>query len=143
MHGHLEGQRERVYSLCSDERGLFSKNISLPIADGATFFAYYKNSVKIKHHYYSILDINECGVSNGGCKDICVNTGGSYHCACEPGQILQPDQVSCRPPGKLVLSTHAFMVGSAWEVLSSLIFRDSSHVIVTWSGAMVSFLVQR
>lgn len=27
-------------------------------------------------------DINECAIGNGGCEDICLNTPGSFSCAC-------------------------------------------------------------
>lgn len=30
-------------------------------------------------------DIDECESNNGGCEDKCVNTEGSFTCACRPG----------------------------------------------------------
>ena len=42
-----------------------------------------------------LSDIDECGLSNGGCNQKCNNTHGSFECACEKGFKLQPDSKSC------------------------------------------------
>lgn len=44
---------------------------------------------------YSITDINECAVDNGGCQDQCCNTIGSYYCRCQAGQKLEEDGRGC------------------------------------------------
>lgn len=39
---------------------------------------------------------DECAKpDNGGCEQRCVNTLGSYQCACEPGYELGPDKKNC------------------------------------------------
>ncbi|VDP07028.1 unnamed protein product [Soboliphyme baturini] len=38
---------------------------------------------------------NECAVRNGNCVQICVNTVGSYRCACYPGFQLAPNKQDC------------------------------------------------
>lgn len=44
--------------------------------------------------YFSEED--ECAkLDNGGCEQRCVNTLGSYQCACDPGYELGPDKKSC------------------------------------------------
>lgn len=43
----------------------------------------------------TVLDIDECLVSNGGCADICTNTPGSYLCSCSEGYELDSDAISC------------------------------------------------
>lgn len=48
---------------------------------------------------------------NGGCEQRCVNTLGSFKCACDPGYELAPDKKSCE--GKKVcvcVSTHCTQV---------------------------------
>ncbi|XP_067933764.1 fibrillin-1-like isoform X2 [Watersipora subatra] len=35
----------------------------------------------------SCIDLNECNYQNGGCDDTCVNTAGSFHCACSMGTV--------------------------------------------------------
>nr|XP_026693868.1 fibrillin-3 isoform X4 [Ciona intestinalis] len=40
-------------------------------------------------------DVNECNTNNGGCSDTCVNTAGSFHCACQDGFILSDDLSTC------------------------------------------------
>ena len=40
---------------------------------------------------YRCLDIDECGVSNGGCAQTCVNTAGSHHCTCAAGYNATAD----------------------------------------------------
>ncbi|KAG8137526.1 hypothetical protein E2320_004764 [Naja naja] len=39
--------------------------------------------------------INECADHNGGCKQICYNKPGSYHCSCYIGYALMSDNKSC------------------------------------------------
>ena len=40
-------------------------------------------------------DINECAVDNGGCSQICINTHGSFECACEVGFVLAANDSDC------------------------------------------------
>lgn len=44
-------------------------------------------------------DINECLNNNGGCNQECINTPGSYHCACEDGYVLGHDKKTCQAYG--------------------------------------------
>lgn len=44
---------------------------------------------------YSIADVNECTIDNGGCQDQCCNTIGSYYCKCQAGQKLEEDGRGC------------------------------------------------
>ncbi|XP_031559878.1 tolloid-like protein 1 [Actinia tenebrosa] len=44
--------------------------------------------------YYS--DEDECQKRKGGCQHICVNTIGSYRCACKPGFTLHSNKHSCK-----------------------------------------------
>ncbi|XP_061782743.1 bone morphogenetic protein 1-like isoform X3 [Nerophis lumbriciformis] len=42
-------------------------------------------------------EMDECSrPDNGGCEQHCVNTLGSYRCACDPGYELAPDKSSCK-----------------------------------------------
>uniref|UniRef100_A0A8C7GKK8 Fibulin 2 n=1 Tax=Oncorhynchus kisutch TaxID=8019 RepID=A0A8C7GKK8_ONCKI len=51
-------------------------------------------------------DVDECQVYQGTlCHHRCINTPGSFRCACYPGYVLQKDAVSCVPgKGKLLLA---------------------------------------
>ncbi|XP_043927051.1 growth arrest-specific protein 6 isoform X1 [Protopterus annectens] len=40
-------------------------------------------------------DIDECQVNNGSCHHICKNKPGSYHCLCQNGYFLLPDNKTC------------------------------------------------
>lgn len=43
-----------------------------------------------------LVEEDECAKpDNGGCEQRCVNTLGSYQCACDPGYELGPDKKSC------------------------------------------------
>ena len=45
------------------------------------------------------LDKNECQANNGGCdviNGVCINTPGSYHCACKIGfQLKENSELIC------------------------------------------------
>ena len=43
----------------------------------------------------TIIDINECEMSNGGCDQICANIPGSYRCSCLEGHNLTSDSRKC------------------------------------------------
>ena len=45
------------------------------------------------------LDVNECGMLNGGCQHQCKNTNGSYLCQCNSGFFLNGNGRTCS--GKL------------------------------------------
>ncbi|XP_017175278.1 EGF-like and EMI domain-containing protein 1 isoform X11 [Mus musculus] len=47
------------------------------------------------HGPHCQYDINECAVDNGGCRDRCCNTIGSYYCRCQAGQKLEEDGRGC------------------------------------------------
>ena len=42
----------------------------------------------------SAADVNECHSVND-CSDMCVNTVGSFRCACNPGYELESDRYTC------------------------------------------------
>lgn len=54
--------------------------------------------------YFS--DVNECLTDNGGCMQICINTVGSYRCACGNGYELANDNHTCTGMCHIVLATH-------------------------------------
>ena len=45
-----------------------------------------------------ILDRNECESGAHRCDQVCVNTEGSYTCACNDGFTLSSDSESCTGP---------------------------------------------
>ena len=44
---------------------------------------------------YFYLDNNECATDNGNCDDVCVNSLGNFHCACQEGFSLTSNGISC------------------------------------------------
>ncbi|NXE19176.1 EGFL7 protein, partial [Ardeotis kori] len=42
-------------------------------------------------------DVDECAGQSHGCGQLCVNTAGSYHCACRDGFSLTADDKACQP----------------------------------------------
>ncbi|XP_039220134.1 epidermal growth factor-like protein 7 isoform X3 [Crotalus tigris] len=41
-------------------------------------------------------DVDECAAGRHGCSQLCINTAGSYRCACHPGYGLHADGQSCQ-----------------------------------------------
>lgn len=47
-------------------------------------------------------DVDECATENGGCSDVCTNTGGSFYCSCSgEGMALSDDLRTCVPADTL------------------------------------------
>ena len=44
---------------------------------------------------HASIDIDECGVENGGCSHTCVNALYSHSCTCPAGMNLHPDARTC------------------------------------------------
>ena len=42
-----------------------------------------------------MTDVDECAVEENGCDQICINTDGSFECACNTGYVLDEDNISC------------------------------------------------
>ena len=42
------------------------------------------------------IDIDECQMDLDNCAEVCVNTYGTYHCACNIGYTLNADGITCR-----------------------------------------------
>ncbi|XP_069465694.1 epidermal growth factor-like protein 7 [Ambystoma mexicanum] len=56
---------------------------------------------------YCQSDVDECSGVSHGCSHLCVNTAGSYQCACREGHALVADGKMCRLVGKPPGSTAA------------------------------------
>jgi len=51
-------------------------------------------------------DKDECSVNNGGCSHTCVNTAGSFLCACPKGYTLDMNKSTCIGKPSYSLCTH-------------------------------------
>lgn len=64
-----------------------------------------------KNHFASCLslaDSDECQTNNGGCEHRCINTNGSYQCACNKGYFLKDDKVKCEGAERLRKNFNTF-----------------------------------
>ncbi|MGH0167823.1 UNVERIFIED_CONTAM: hypothetical protein FKN15_053442 [Acipenser sinensis] len=61
-------------------------------------------------------EVDECSrASNGGCKQRCVNTLGSYKCACDPGYELASDKRSCEAAcGGFITKLNGSITSPGW-----------------------------
>ncbi|PVD20672.1 hypothetical protein C0Q70_18830 [Pomacea canaliculata] len=58
---------------------------------------------QIQSDHATCEDVDECAHANGGCHQRCLNSPGSYHCACEEGYSLRRDGdglVTCEDAGE-------------------------------------------
>ncbi|POI21653.1 hypothetical protein CIB84_014600, partial [Bambusicola thoracicus] len=44
-----------------------------------------------------LSDADECASQSHGCSQLCINTAGSFHCACRDGFSLAADNKACQP----------------------------------------------
>lgn len=67
------------------------------------------------HTQHLITDIDECADSSQGCSHLCINTEGSFTCACQPGYLLGPDGTSCNDTcGDTVLMESGSFTSPNW-----------------------------
>lgn len=45
----------------------------------------------------TVSDVDECAGQSHGCGQLCINTAGSYRCACQDGFGLAADNKACQP----------------------------------------------
>ncbi|XP_035730088.1 uncharacterized protein LOC118445150 [Vespa mandarinia] len=75
----------------------------------------------------SCVDIDECSIENGGCKEVCENTDGSFFCACDGDEkalssdgktCMDIDNVVCpplNPAGRGYLMCSRMAVPKSWR----------------------------
>ena len=52
--------------------------------------------IPLTQNYDHLTDINECDEGISGCSDLCHNDIGFFHCLCNEGYLLSPeDNVTC------------------------------------------------
>ncbi|KAH0624563.1 hypothetical protein JD844_032174 [Phrynosoma platyrhinos] len=64
-------------------------------------------------------DIDECKDQHGGCKHICSNKQGSYHCSCYNGYALKSDNKSCEDIDECTVSADICGEARCKNLLSS------------------------
>lgn len=58
----------------------------------------YQHQYKWKICFLCIAaDVDECLVENGNCSHRCVNDLPGYHCECDSGDVLHPNELTCIP----------------------------------------------
>ena len=65
-------------------------------------------------YFVFLPDIDECEINNGGCDQICTNTGGSHYCLCEDGFVLTGGTVcigACSTGRKTLIRSLIFSCG--------------------------------
>lgn len=74
---------------CNSMPTAFWVNVDLEVTAEGNYLTHFA--------FFPVLaEEDECAKpDNGGCEQRCVNTLGSYQCACDPGYELGPDKKSC------------------------------------------------
>ena len=77
-------------------------------------------------------DIDECqnASTKVSCEQACINTPGSYKCACQPGYTLNPDQRTCSGKKHSSIWVDLIYVNSD---SNDIWFREGKKSIVIWS----------
>lgn len=57
------------------------------------------------------VDIDECQDRSSRCKEICINTIGSYKCTCKVGNFLLNDGISCNGKCNYSLTLNILIMG--------------------------------
>lgn len=57
-----------------------------------------------------MTDVNECEQNNGNCEQICINSQGSYRCACETGFDLLTEDGQGGVHIKVILAQILYLV---------------------------------
>ena len=70
-------------------------------------------------------DSDECSQENGGCSQLCVNTHGSYHCACATGYNLDLDNTTCL--GRFFYFYRYFFLLKKWRFLCRKLCETQWH----------------
>ena len=63
--------------------------------------------MRVTRNENTFVDRDECGLLNGGCQDICTNTGGSFACSCHDNRTLGTNGFSCK--GMLIKLTRIYL----------------------------------
>ncbi|XP_075544127.1 sushi, von Willebrand factor type A, EGF and pentraxin domain-containing protein 1-like isoform X3 [Dermacentor variabilis] len=69
---------------------------------------------------YCQYDVDECLFGSHNCSHLCVNTRGSYACACPPGTTLGDDGAACLDTSYCTYGLSTYLEGESWE-------RDCQH----------------
>ncbi|KAM6400031.1 epidermal growth factor-like protein 7 isoform 2-T2 [Rhynochetos jubatus] len=63
-----------------------------------------------------VSDVDECAGQSHGCGQLCINTAGSYRCACQDGFHLAADDKACQPLGPAPEPESFSQAGSPSEI---------------------------
>ncbi|KRT83831.1 EGF-like domain containing protein, partial [Oryctes borbonicus] len=71
-------------------------------SDGNTLRIIFSSDASVQKSGFAAVfftDRDECAINNGGCQHECINTLGSYMCACHNGFTLHENQRDCKEGG--------------------------------------------
>nr|XP_054929258.1 sushi, von Willebrand factor type A, EGF and pentraxin domain-containing protein 1-like [Dermacentor andersoni] len=64
---------------------------------------------------YCQYDVDECLFGSHNCSHLCINTRGSYACACPPGMALGDDGAACLDTSYCAYGLSTYLEGESWE----------------------------
>ena len=84
-------------------------------------------------YMYVFPDVDECGRNIHACLQICLNTVGTYHCACFDGFTLNNDSRFC--DGNYGVMSQYYVIIDLWIIINYILLTKRLHDDYLYCGS--------